>query len=422
MFLAAGCAEPVETHHSELAHPGFWAPPPDVLARADRFDIENVQGGPWVGESGCSRVFLEGTETLQNWIYEHWPQVTNIGGYSCRQIANSSSMSVHGTGRALDIHFPIDSAQPRDDSADNDLGDPLANWLLEHAEEIGVQGIIWDNMSWYSSRPPGDRFRVYTNEHKHHDHIHMELNPEAAGLGTPWFNGPMGPPDLGPCGEPIGPEGAIIDDTDPCFTAYGPAEFWRVEDGGQGGSLKWTNAFESETPSNWARWNLEFVAAGRYTVEYFSVSEWAVYDSAQYRIRHDGDEDDVFVDLSAGDDGWQLLGEFDFVAGADQWVSLYDNAPVDVPADQHIIADAIRVVPVGGEPPPDVEPPGNNGGGPNPEPDNDGGRPPQVDNDGDGQPDHVDGRGGCGCATSTADPSALIGLLLLGLLRVRRRL
>ena len=204
-FIAlTGCSEEMfDTRPQELAHPGGWAPPPEILAIADTYNIQNVQAGTWVGPSGCGGSFLGGTRVFRDWLLEYWPQISSIGGYSCRAIANSSQMSVHATGRAVDIMIPVDPSKPRDASADNDLGDPIANYLLLHADEFGIQGIIWDNMSWYSSRPAGQRFRVYTNTHKHHDHLHVELNPEGAAMGTPWFSGPKGPPDLGPGGEPI---------------------------------------------------------------------------------------------------------------------------------------------------------------------------------------------------------------------------
>ncbi len=421
---AWGCADETETRTHELATAGFWAPPAATLALADTYNIQNVQAGPWIGESGCGGSFLEGTRIFRQWLYDNWEQTSTIGGYSCRPIANSSSMSVHATGRALDIMLPRDTSQSYNNSADNDLGDPIANWLLEHAEEVGIQLIIWDNMIWSSGRAPGERLRVYTNDNKHVDHIHMELNPEAAGLGTPWFSGPMDPPDFGPCGDPIPADGGVIDDTDACFQAFGPSEFWRVEGEGYGGSLRWTNAWKADSPSNWARWRVHLAEAGRYRVEYHNVQQWAVYDSAQYRVRHDGTEDDVYIDLSAGADGWQPIGEFDFAAGEDQWVSVYDNAPVEVGEEQHVIADAIRLVlpDVDIEEPPDPNP---GMGGPNPQPPDNGGSPggttdpDQAPDDG---LDDVDAKGGC-CATANGQaepPLALIGVLMFVRLRRRR--
>jgi len=433
-LLTAGCSADDSwiSYQQELAQPGKWAPPAEIVALADGYDIRNVQAGPWVGPSGCGGSLLEGSRILRDWIMANWPQVKSIGGYSCRAIAGTNTMSVHATGRALDIMLPIDSSQPTEGSADNDLADPLANWLLEHAEEIGIQVIIWDRAIWSSGRSPGQRFYNYTGVHPHHDHIHMELNPEAASLGTPWFKGPMGPPDLGPCGDPIGPEGGVIDDSDPCFTAFGPAQYWRVVDGaGVDGSLRWTNAFKADRPSNWARWQLELAEAGRYRLEYNSVAAYAVFDSAHYRIRHAGVEEDVYVDLTAGGPGWQTLGEFDFAAGADQWVTVYDNSPVDVADEQHIIADAIRLAVPGVEPEP-VEPtdpgtteppvdPGTLEPLPPKTPINDQDNEPTLDDHDHEPPMVVDGRGGC--STTDASPALLPFVLLLavGLLDRRRR-
>lgn len=427
-FAALGCSDDLETQRHELAHPGGWNPPAELVALADTFDIENVQAGTWIGPEGCGGQFLEGTRVLQEWVDEYWPQVSNIGGYSCRQIANSNSMSVHGTGRALDIHIPIDSAEPRDDSADNDLGDPLANWLLEHAQELGLQVIIWDNMIWSSGRAPGERLYVYTNTHKHHDHLHIELNPDGAALQTPWFSSPMGPPVVGSCGEPIPAEGGVIDDTDDCFIAYGPAEFWRVVEGeGHGGSLRWTNAWQSEEPSNWARWHIELAQAGRYRVEFHNVPQFAAYDSAQYRVRAGGEEVDVHIDLSAADAGWQTIGEFDFAAGADQWVSVYDNAPFDVPADQRVIADAIRLVPAseaGGGTFADDDDTGSSGG-PGTGVDPGGREPGTTTSDTTTDPDSVDdvhGKGGCSTTGGASSGAWLLGAALVALRTRRRRL
>lgn len=437
VLLTAACSadDSWSSHEQELAQSGRWAPPGEVVALADGYNIRNVQAGPWVGTDGCGGSLLEGSRVLREWITAYWPQVKSVGGYSCRRIAGTNTMSVHGTGRALDIMLPIDSTQPYEASADNELGDPLANWLLEHADELGIQLIIWDRKIWSSGRSPGERLYNYGGVHPHHDHIHMELNPEAAALGTPWFKGPMGPPDLGPCGEPIGPEGGVVDDSDECFNAFGPAEYWRVVDGaGVDGSLRWTNAFKSDNPSNWARWRLELAEAGRYRVEYNSVADYAAFDSAHYRIRHAGVEEDIYVDLAAGGPGWQTLGEFDFAAGADQWVAVYDNSPVDVAEQQHVIADAIRLVVPSAEPepvepteptdPPVTEPPVEPEMGeplpPKTPVDEHDTEPTYDDHDHDlDYPTVVDGRGGC--STTGASPTLLTFVFLFALGLFKRR-
>lgn len=343
-----GCADSPgdeATYRQELAVDGPWEPPAELLAQAASYDVTFVTAGPWVGTSGCSRTFTEGAAQLKGWLEAYWPQVDGIGGYSCRPInGDSSNMSVHATGRAIDIHIPLDGGQ-----ADNDLGDPVANWLLEHAEEIGIQTIIWDRWLWRPNRDPRDRY--YAGAHPHHDHLHVELTPAGARMETPWFQGEMGPPELSGCDEPLPAEGGVVDDSNSCFQAFGPAQFWRRVDGmGVEGGLRWTNAFESDDPSNWARWRINLAEAGTYKVEYHSVPEYAVFGSTQYTVKFGDKTEDVVVDQAAGGDGWVLLGEYDFVAGPGQWVAVYDNFNGPVAEDQHVIADAIRLSKPGMEP------------------------------------------------------------------------
>ncbi len=169
-------------------------------------------------------------------------------------------------------------------------------------------------------------------------------------------------PGDGPCGRRDPPtaedcpdlpaDGGVVEETSGCFYAHGPAAYWRHEDGaGHGGSLLWTNAWESDTPSDWARWYLRPRRAGRYSVQVWAEPGFAVFRRARYVVRHDGVEDELIVDLS-GASGWLELGTFDMGTGNRQNVSVYDDSPTAVPADQHIPADAVRLVPA-----PDLEVP-----------------------------------------------------------------
>lgn len=159
------------------------------------------------------------------------------------------------------------------------------------------------------------------------------------------------PPE--PCGV-IGPDGGVVEESGPCFSAFGDPRWWRRVDGaGSGGSYLWTNAFRSDSPSNWARWSLELAEAGRFRVELHLPAAHAVHTHTRYALRHDGREEVFEVDQSTAGE-WALLAEVDFAAGGEQSVSVYDNESVAVPADQHIAVDAIRLVPVVAAPP---EPP-----------------------------------------------------------------
>jgi hypothetical protein len=330
-----------------LAHPGPWEIPAETLAIGDEQDVVYTGAGDWVGEAGCGGGILSGTDILRDYLYAHFPQTYEIGGYSCRPInGNPSKMSVHATGRALDTMLALD-----DGEADNDAGDPIGNWLIENAEAIGIQYVIWDLYTWQAERPDGAKGKPYGGAHPHHDHLHIELSVERADEVTNWFEDVVTPPVIEGC-APLPFSGGVVDNDSECFVTYGPAQFWRqVDDGGYEGSLVWTNAYESDNPSNWARWNVVLSARGAYDVEVYVDPEWGTHHATRYGIVHAGVEDTVEIDQST-QNGWVSLGEFDFEAGAEQHVSVYDNASGPVEPDQHIAVDAVRLTRIGGYPPP----------------------------------------------------------------------
>jgi len=192
-------------------------------------------------------------------------------------------------------------------------------------------------------------------------HLHFDLNQNIAGMGAVYvptymslvrsYEALLGVEAM-PCAI-IPPEGGIVDDFGPCATFYGPAEFWRVVDGmGHDGRMHWTNAWVNDTPSNFARWKLELAEAGPYNVEVNVVPPYNVSRKARYLVRADGADTTIEVDQSAVD-GWHSLGEFDFGAGGDQRVEIYDNTG-ESGDDLHITADAVRLTRVDGTTGPDA--------------------------------------------------------------------
>ncbi|HUS68572.1 MAG TPA: hypothetical protein VMZ28_28750, partial [Kofleriaceae bacterium] len=305
-----------------IAEEGSWHIPPATIAIGEGEYVPYTGAGPWVGEDGCGGGLLEGSGILRDYLQLYFPQIDSIGGYSCRPIVgNASQMSVHATGRALDIMIPtVDGA-----SADNSAGDPIGNWLIENSEFIGIQYIIWDRWQW-SAHKDAPKDSYYSGEHPHNDHLHVELTPEAAALAYPFFQGPMDPPSFISCGV-VPAAGGIVDEGDDCSGFFGPTDYWRVVDGqGQGGSLLWTDAYQGDTPSNWGRWGVDLETAGRYKVEVYLEPEFAVFDKVRYEVMHAGTADAILFDQGSADAaGWYSIGAYDFAAGGGQSVSLYDN-------------------------------------------------------------------------------------------------
>ncbi len=165
--------------------------PSGAANSASRSQYVAYEGAPAWRRSNCGGSLLSGTRRLGDYLKANFPGARSYGGYSCRpNTANTSKMSVHGTGRAIDVFVPLDRGQ-----ADNDLGDPIANWLIENQEAIGVTFIVWDRSSWGASRS-GDGHRSYGGPHPHHDHLHIEISAAAARQQTPWYSGGgSSPPD-----------------------------------------------------------------------------------------------------------------------------------------------------------------------------------------------------------------------------------
>lgn len=138
----------------------------------------------WSGGDACSGSYTAGARRLGETLRQRFPFIKTVGGYSCRRnSADEGQTSIHGVGRALDLM--IDRV---DGSADR-RGDEVARWLIEHAHEIGVQLIIWDGTIWSTLRDSLGTHRPYTGPIRHTDHLHVEVNQDAADERLPWYRG-----------------------------------------------------------------------------------------------------------------------------------------------------------------------------------------------------------------------------------------
>jgi hypothetical protein len=348
VLVIVGCTPAEGRSRAELITPGPWSLPASTRMLGDDQDVTVTEGGPWIGTAGCHGGLTDGAGVMRGYLLEHFPQITSIGGYSCREIVGlPGQMSVHGTGRALDVHIPTIGGD-----ADNDAGDPIANWLVENAEYLGIQRVIWDRTMWSAYPPPYARVEPYDWEgtSPHYDHLHVELSVEASAEGTAFFEGPMDAPVPAGCAR-LGAAGGVIDDEDPCFTPFGDPRFWRVVDGaGEGGRYLWTNAYSSDAPSNWARWVVRVGAPAEYAVEVSVVAPHNVFAETRYTIAHGASVESIVVDQSAAS-GWVPLGTFTFDGSARESISVHDNHPGTVASEQHVSVDAVRLIRIGGEMP-----------------------------------------------------------------------
>jgi hypothetical protein len=186
VVLVAACSSQGDggaSTDSALAVKGRWSPPSDVLAVGAKVRVAYEEAPKWTSTAACGGQLKPGGRKLGEYLLDHFSDVSSVGGYACRRnTADSSRMSVHGTGRALDVFIPTSNG-----AADNTKGDKVANWLVLHAQRIGVQLVIWDHSIW---RANGTNDAAYGGPIPHIDHVHVELTNAASALSTPWFSDP----------------------------------------------------------------------------------------------------------------------------------------------------------------------------------------------------------------------------------------
>jgi hypothetical protein len=327
---------------------GAWSPPPEVMAVADQQQVDYDGAPPYDGGANCSGGSTPGARVLRDVLIAAYPQIGSIGIYNCRVIAGTNSMSLHGVGRALDVMIPTIAGD-----ANNTAGDEIAHWLMQNAELLGVQLIIWDRSIWSVSRSP--RLRPYTGSSPHVDHLHIEINEAAAFKTLPWYNAPTGPGPAPAC-DVVGADGVV--DAGPCQQLFGPARYWRTESGGHGGQLRWTNAYQGSVPSNHAHTTIKVMTPGRYRVEAFLDARFARFAHARYRLQTGGREQVLTVDQGAtAPTGGGFVAIADIDIASELVVIVEDNVDFAPPSDARaIMVDAFRVRAATATPPTDPEP------------------------------------------------------------------
>ena len=178
---AGACASEESTGESveALAAGGRWMLPRAVASVGAQVRLHYDAAPDW-STRACAGELKDGASELGAFLREEFVSVNSVGGYACRKnTADGSKLSVHGTGRALDVFIPQAGGK-----ANNTQGDLVANYLVEHATEIGVQLVIWDRTIW---RANGTNDATYGGPHPHDDHLHVELTEEAAAMQTQWF-------------------------------------------------------------------------------------------------------------------------------------------------------------------------------------------------------------------------------------------
>ncbi len=157
-----------------------WVPTNAALLVGERVRLTYDDAPSWTSTRACAGRLRPGGRIVGELLMDKYAAVASVGGYACRRnTADTDRMSVHGTGRALDVMIPTVAGAPN-----RAQGDKIANWLILNAQQIGVQLIIWNRSIWRSNGTNDDS---YGGPSPHTDHLHVELTEEAAAHTTKWF-------------------------------------------------------------------------------------------------------------------------------------------------------------------------------------------------------------------------------------------
>lgn len=131
----------------------------------------------WYPAEQCTDGPEPGAKALMAYVLEEFPESRNLGIYNCRTVRGGDTTSPHGEGRAIDVGFPLGS-----DGKGSSYGHALVKALLAaDPVKLGIQAIIYDREIWSARSPEG---RLYTGQHPHYDHVHIEMTRAAAAAVT----------------------------------------------------------------------------------------------------------------------------------------------------------------------------------------------------------------------------------------------
>lgn len=145
-----------------------------------------ILNGGYVGARRCTGAARPGAKALMAWYLGAYADegAANLGIYVCKSIAGTSTTSLHGEGRADDLGSTPYRRLP--------FMDDVADALVAHSKELGIQCVIHHGKVWSSSHPY-DGWRNYHGTDPHNGHIHAELTPwAAANLTVPHINKILG--------------------------------------------------------------------------------------------------------------------------------------------------------------------------------------------------------------------------------------
>ncbi len=164
-FAPKASATTTSSSSTTSASSGTSSPSATTAAAYTSSTAVNYASSTTVSTAGLSANAVKVIQAING----DFPQITSIGG-----LRSGSDAQDHGTGHAVDLMIPGYST-----AEGKALGDEIAAYLQEHAEELGVTYVIWSQHIWSVQRSSegwramSDRGGVTAN---HYDHVHVSVN------------------------------------------------------------------------------------------------------------------------------------------------------------------------------------------------------------------------------------------------------
>lgn len=159
-----------------------WEPDAFTVARGNAFQgVIPYAGGTALAADGetTQKPVLPAVEAFGRWVAS-WPGIRSAG--MRRSPAKPSTAGrvrdIHEEGRAVDAMIAAPNT-----AAGNAAGDALSAFLVQNADRLGIQGIIWRGREWYASRS-GAAWEPYDGGDSHTSHPHIEFSPIVASWGA----------------------------------------------------------------------------------------------------------------------------------------------------------------------------------------------------------------------------------------------
>lgn len=115
----------------------------------------------------CSGRAQPGARAVAQWSKPRW-SLPLTGIYNCRPSAGGGGLSTHGEGRGIDLHVHVRDSEAPPTPAEKAVGDEMFAFWIEHAYELGVQRVIWLDLTWNSlTRQIGHYGGPFHGSHNH---------------------------------------------------------------------------------------------------------------------------------------------------------------------------------------------------------------------------------------------------------------